>query len=380
MKKIKFTEPYISKSEIKYISEVFNKNDFTNEGYFSKKCSLLIQRKLKSNTVLLTNSCTAAIETALICLDLKPDDEVIIPSYTFVSVADTLSKMKIKIVFCDIDENFMMDLSSLKKKITKNTKAIILSHNNGNSVDFDKLNQLIKKKKICIIEDAAQAFGAKYKNKYLGTLGDFGCFSFHQTKNIHCGHGGALLINNKKFKKIAKIIWDRGTNRSDFINGNVKKYVWINQGNASHISEIQSAFLYSQLLNYKKVEIYRKFIFEKYYKLLSSIENKIKLPKINKFNSSNYHLFYIVLPKFISRNYFIKFMKQKKIQVTSHYEALHLSPMTKRKLKYKCNLPISADLSKRIVRLPMHMNLNDSHIDYICKIIKYFINNEIYSK
>ena len=330
--------------------------------------------------VLLTNSCTSAIEIALISLNLKPTDEVIIPSYTFVSVADTLSKMKIKIVFCDIDKNFMIDISDLNKKINKNTKAIIVSHNNGNSINFDEIKKIIKKKNIRIIEDAAQAFGAKYKKKYLGTIGDFGCFSFHQTKNIHCGIGGALLVNNNNYQKISKIIWNRGTNRSDFMKGNVKKYVWVNQGNASHLSELQSAFLYPQLLSYKKVIQFRKKIYDKYFKLLNSLKNKIDLPNINSFNTSNYHLFYFVIHNSISRFKFINFMKKKKIKVTSHYEALHLSPMAKNKLKVKSKLPNSESLSKRIIRLPMHTNLKNIEIHYICKNIKKFFNNEKYKK
>tara|TARA_Y100000389_G_scaffold201606_1_gene244740 strand:- start:28 stop:1170 length:1143 start_codon:yes stop_codon:yes gene_type:complete len=378
MKNINFTEPYLSNLENKHISNVLKKKEFTNDGYYSKKCSLLIRNRLKAKDVLLTNSCTSAIEIALICLDLKPNDEIIIPSYTFVSVADTISKLKIKIVFCDIDENFMINLDDLRNKISTKTKAIILSHNNGNSVDFKKLKKLINKKKIYIIEDAAQALGAKYKKKFLGTLGDFGCFSFHQTKNIHCGNGGALLINNKKFSKIAKIIWNRGTNRTDFLKGNVKKYVWINQGNASHISEIQSAFLYPQLQNILKVNNIRKKIFYKYLKSLSTLRNIINLPKINKFNTSNYHLFYFLLPKSVRRDNLIKFMKEKKIQVTSHYEALHLSPMAKNKLKINYKLPNSKTLSKKIVRLPMHTNLTNSEINYICINIKRFFDDRLF--
>ncbi len=380
MKNINFTEPYITRSEIRHIANIFNKSEFTGEGIYSKKCASYIQKQLKAKSVLLTNSCTSAIEIALISLNLKPTDEVIIPSYTFVSVADTLSKMKIKIVFCDIDKNFMIDISDLNKKINKNTKAIIVSHNNGNSINFDEIKKIIKKKNIRIIEDAAQAFGAKYKKKYLGTIGDFGCFSFHQTKNIHCGIGGALLVNNNNYQKISKIIWNRGTNRSDFMKGNVKKYVWVNQGNASHLSELQSAFLYPQLLSYKKVIQFRKKIYDKYFKLLNSLKNKIDLPNINSFNTSNYHLFYFVIHNSISRFKFINFMKKKKIKVTSHYEALHLSPMAKNKLKVKSKLPNSESLSKRIIRLPMHTNLKNIEIHYICKNIKKFFNNEKYKK
>jgi dTDP-4-amino-4,6-dideoxygalactose transaminase len=248
-----------------------------------------------------------------------------------------------------------------------------LTHYNGNSVDFEELNKIIIKKNICIIEDAAQAYGSKYKNQYLGTIGDFGCFSYHQTKNIHCGTGGALLINNLKYDKIATIIWNRGTNRSDFFKGNASKYVWINKGSTAYLSEIQAAFLYSQIESFNKVQKFRKFIFDRYIKQLKKIKDKIILPSINNYNISNYHLFYILLPEIKSRPNFIKFMKDHKIEVTSHYEALHLSPMIRNKLKIKIKLPLSEELSKKIVRLPMHMNLKTNDIDYISSLTKKFI-------
>jgi dTDP-4-amino-4,6-dideoxygalactose transaminase len=373
IKKIKCNEPFITKLESKYIKNVFTKNTFANDGYYSIKCVSLIQKQLKANLLLLTNSCTTAIEIALLSLDLKPKDEVIVPSYTFVSSVDVICKMNVKIIFCDIDEKFLINLKDLKKKITKNTKAIIITHYNGNSVDFEELKKIINKKNICIIEDAAQSYGAKYKNKHLGTVGDFGCFSFHQTKNLHCGTGGALLINNLKYKRKATIIWNRGTNRSDFFKGNVKKYVWLSKGSTAYLSEVQAAFLYAQLRYFKKVHNYRKFIFWKYIKGLIDIDHKIILPSFNSFNSSNYHLFYIVLPKKVSRSDFISFMKKHNIEVTSHYEALHLSPMIRNNLKIHVELPISEDLSQRIVRLPMHMNLNKIEVDIICKLTKKFI-------
>ena len=377
MKKIKFTEPYITKSENKYISNVFKRNTFSNDGYYAGKCTSKIKKSLRSNSaLLLTNSCTVAIEIALLSLNLKPNDEVIVPSYTFVSAVDVVAKMNVKIIFCDIDEQFTISLQDLKKKITKNTRVIILTHNNGNTVNFKELKKITKKQNIYIIEDAAQSYGAKYKEKFLGTVGDFGCFSFHQTKNIQCGNGGVLLIKNKKFLKNAITIWNRGTNRSDFLKGNVKKYVWIQKGSSAHLSEIQAAFLYAQLKDFKKVQNYRRFIFNRYLKKLSPISEKVALPKINNFNTSNYHLFYLVLPKNISRSNFINYMKANNIQATSHYESLHLSPMVKNILKLNIKLPVSEDLSKRIVRLPMHMNLKINQIDLICKLVNFFFSKK----
>lgn len=263
-KKILFNKPFITNQEISNIKKIFSKKynlNFGYQGYFSKLCTQEIKKISKAKEVLLTSSCTGALEIITKTIDIKKGDEIIIPSFTFVSAVDAFVNAGAKIVFCNIDENFIIDLEDLKKKINKKTKAVVLVHYNGNSVDFEKLNIFLKrKKKICVIEDAAAVLGSKYKNKYLGTLGDFGCYSFHESKNIHCGVGGALLINNKKYLKKSKIIWNRGTNREDFDKKKINKYQWVDNGKSYHLSEIQAAFLLSQLKFLEKnLRIKKKF-------------------------------------------------------------------------------------------------------------------------
>ena len=217
MKNLAFNIPPITNIRIFDIKKAFKANNFIGNSYFYNKCKNLIKKKIKTNHVFLTNSCTSAIEASLLSLNLKTRDEVIIQSYTFVSIVDILYKLGIKFKFCEVDDNFVLDLNDLKKKINKNTKVIILTHYNGNSIDFLKLKKIIKNKNITLIEDAAQVYGAKYKKFYLGSIGDFAAFSFHQTKNIHCGSGGALILNNKKYYKSLVKVLDRGTNKSDFL-------------------------------------------------------------------------------------------------------------------------------------------------------------------
>ena len=262
-KNIVFNKPYITNFEISNIKKIFNKknNDYGYQGKFSKLCNKEIKKITKCKNVLLTSSCTGALDIITKIIDLKKGDEVIIPSFNFVSAVDTFASTGAKIVFCDIDNNFVLNISEIQKKINNRTKAIVLVHYNGNSVDFDKLKILIRNKKIFIIEDAAAAFGSKYKN--LGTIGDFGTYSFHETKNLHCGSGGALIVNNNKYLKKARLIWNRGTNREDFEKKKINKYQWVQEGKSSHLSEIQAAFLLSQLKTFKNNLIKKKKNFSK---------------------------------------------------------------------------------------------------------------------
>ena len=265
-KNILFNKPYITNQEISNIRKIFTKklnSDFGYQGYFSEQCVKEIKKITKAKNVLLTSSCTGALEIITNIINIKKGDEIIIPSFTFVSAADAFVNAGAKIVFCNIDDNFIIDLEELKSKITGKTKAIVLVHYNGNSVNFEKLKKILNnKKKIFVIEDAAAALGSKYKNEFLGTKGDFGCFSFHESKNIHCGVGGALLINNETYLNKAKLIWNRGTNREDFENRMVNKYQWMISGKSCHLSEMQAAFLLSQLKSLKKNTIIKKNFFK----------------------------------------------------------------------------------------------------------------------
>jgi dTDP-4-amino-4,6-dideoxygalactose transaminase len=378
MKKILFNEPYVSNYELNHIKETFYKPlnlNFGYKGYFSKKCSEKITQAVNAKNVFLTGSCTGALEIIAKCINFKKGDEVIIPSFNFVSSVDAFLSNGAKIVFCNIEKNFVIDLKDLKKKITKKTKAIVLVHYNGVSIDFKYLKK-ITGKNILIIEDAAQAFGAMYKNKFLGTIGDFGCFSFHESKNIHCGNGGALIVNNRQFLKKISNIWNRGTNREEFDNKLVNKYQWVTEGKSSHLSELQAAFLYAQLKNNKNIIRKRKKIYEKYYIRLNTPQLKkyFSLPPAVDYNKSNYHIFYLVLNNRFQRTDFLDYLNTNCIQGVIHYEPLHSSKVGKKIYKNRNNELISTFiLSKSLVRLPLHEKITDKQINYIVnKIEKYF--------
>ena len=375
-KKILFNKPFITNQEISNIKKIFLKKynlNFGYQGYFSKLCTQEIKKISKAKEVLLTSSCTGALEIITKAIDIKKGDEIIIPSFTFVSAVDAFVNAGAKIVFCNIDENFIIDLEDLKKKINKKTKAVVLVHYNGNSVDFEKLNIFLKrKKKICVIEDAAAVLGSKYKNKYLGTLGDFGCYSFHESKNIHCGVGGALLINNKKYLKKSKIIWNRGTNREDFDKKKINKYQWVDNGKSYHLSEIQAAFLLSQLKFLEKNLRIKKKIFFSYYTQLKDHDKFFKLPSFNQFNKSNYHIFFIVVKSKSIRQSFLNYMNKNLIQTVIHYEPLHSSNVG-RKLYKKKDLKKTYDLSKRIIRFPSYVGLTEKEIKRAVNLtLKFF--------
>lgn len=376
MKPIKFNNPYITNQESIHLKKTLKNKYFDSQGFYSNKCKSIIAKLLNSPNVLLTNSCTGALEIACLSLDLNENDEVIIPSYTFVSAADVFLKNKVNIKFCDIDNKFVMDLNDLKSKITSKTKAIVVVHYNGNSVDFDKLKQIIGKKNIYIIEDAAQAIGAKFKKSYLGSLGDFGCFSFHNTKNIHCGFGGALVINNKKLSKKALDIWNRGTNKNDFLKKKTSKYTWITKGASVQLSEIHSSFLYSQLRFLKKNLTMRNKICSRYSKNLKNNSNYFEIPKFNLFNKTNNHIFYLVLKNKNIRPKLISYLKKFKIETTSHYEPLHQSIAAKKFIKNNIVLKNSEDLSKKIIRLPLHHEVSNKNIDFISKKIIFFLKKQ----
>jgi dTDP-4-amino-4,6-dideoxygalactose transaminase len=374
---IPFNKPYITNEELNYIKKVFaNKNnnlEFGYQGKFSNLCCDEIKKITKSKNVLLTSSCTGALEIISKSIKIQKGDEVIIPSYNFVSSVDAFLGSDAKIVFCNVNKNFVLDLKDLKSKITKKTKAIVLVHYNGNSVDFDELKKILKnKKKIIVIEDAAAALGSMYKNKFLGTLGDFGCYSFHESKNIHCGNGGALLVNNKKFIKNTKLIWHRGTNREAFDKKIINRYEWVAEGKSSHISELQAAFLLAQLKNFKKNLKQKKNIFYQYFNKLTQYDKYFSLPIINKKNKSNFHTFFLVIKNQRERQKFIKFMNKNFIQAVGHYEPLHTSIIGKKIYKKK-DLFSTYDLSKRIVRLPNYYSINKKQIDFVIKkTIEYF--------
>lgn len=376
-KKIYFNSPTLTHNEIKNISNLSIKNHFSSNGFFSQKCSKWLIKNIKCKEALLVHSCTAALEICAILLNIKAKDEIIMPSYTFVSTANAFVLRGGKPVFVDIDPKTLnIDPNKIEKAITKKTRAIVAVHYAGISCDMDPILKIAKKHKLYVIEDAAQAILSSYKGRPLGSIGDLATLSFHDSKNIHCGEGGALLINNLKFIQRAKIVRDKGTNRDLFNQNMVKKYTWVDYGSSYGLSEINAAFLYSQLKQAKKITTKRLAIFKLYNKLLENLEIKkiIKRPKIPTYAKSNGHMYYILV-KNNKRDKLIKYLKQKKINTVFHYIPLHSSPFGKLKATTKSTMHNTNRISNTLLRLPMHINLNRDYLDFIKKKIYDFFKH-----
>ena len=362
MKKILFNST--SAIGLKNISALKKYNHFSSNGIFTKQCEQWLRDNIKCKEALLVHSCTAALEMCAILLNIKKDDEVIMPSYTFVSTANAFVMRGAKPVFVDIDPlTCNIAPSKIERAITKKTKAIVVVHYAGVSCDMDPIVAIAKKYKLYIVEDAAQAILSSYKGRPLGSIGDLATISFHETKNIHCGEGGALIINNPKFIKRAKIIRDKGTNRDLFNQNMVKKYTWVDYGSSYGLSEINAAFLYGQLKQVKKITKKRLAIFKLYHKLLENLEIKklIKRPAIPTYAKANGHMYYILV-KNNKRDKLIKYLQQKKIHTVFHYIPLHSSPFGKLKATTKSTMRSTNTISNNLLRLPMHLGLKKKSI------------------
>jgi dTDP-4-amino-4,6-dideoxygalactose transaminase len=371
-----FNSPSFIGDEIKNIKKLSKLKHFSINGYFTKKCSDWLIKNIKCKEALLVHSCTAALEMCAILLNIKKEDEVIIPSYTFVSTANAFAMRGGRPVFVDIDPvTCNIDPSNIEQAITKKTKAIVVVHYAGVSCNMDPIVAIAKKYKLYIIEDAAQAILSSYKGRPLGSIGDLATISFHETKNVHCGEGGALIINNPKFIKRAKIIRDKGTNRDLFNQNMVKKYTWVDYGSSYGLSEINAAFLYGQLKQAKKIIRKRLAIFELYHKLLEKLEIKklIKRPTIPTYAKANGHMYYILV-KNDKRDKLIKHLQQKKINTVFHYIPLHSSPFGKLKTKVKSAMQKTNFVSKNLLRLPMHIQLSKKDAIKCANQIQIFFN------
>lgn len=376
-KQIPFNHPYFCGNELLNTQEVIQSGLISGDRKFTKLAQDFLKKSFQINEVLLTTSCSTALDMSAILLNLKEGDEAILPSYTFVSTANAILMRGAKPVFVEVDETLNIDISKIEEKITKNTKAIYPVHYAGCSCDMDKLLALAEAYNLSIVEDAAQAVNAAYKGKYLGTFGDLGAYSFHETKNFVCGEGGALTINNTDYFERAEIIREKGTNRSRFFKGFVDKYTWCDIGGSYLPSDLNSAVLLAQLENKEIITQKREEVFNRYTQNLKDLEqkNKIKLIKIPDYNKTNYHIFYILLPTEIQRDSLLNYLKSKKIGAVFHYIPLHLSEMGK-KLGYKQgDFPLSEQLSSCIIRLPIFAGLELNNVDYICEEIYNFLKN-----
>ncbi len=382
MGKIPFNKPSFTGSELKYINDSVSNQHISGDGLYTQKCSVLMEQKFNAKKILLTTSCTHALELASILIDLKEGDEVIVPSYTFVSTVNAFMLRGAKPVFVDIRlDTKNIDENLIEEKITPRTKAIFPVHYAGISCDMDKINDIAKRNNLYVIEDAAQGVNAKYKNNYLGTIGTFGCYSFHETKNFMCGEGGAIVINDEQFIERAEIIREKGTNRSKFFRGEVDKYTWVDIGSSYLPSDILAAFLYAQLESMDTITNTRKIIYNKYIEGFKDLEKegRLLLPVIPENCLSNYHMFYILTEDETQRDHLISYLKKQEIVSVFHYVPLHSSPIGLN-LGYRGGgLPITEDVSKRLLRLPFYNDLTNDKQDYIINNVTAFLRGKILS-
>jgi dTDP-4-amino-4,6-dideoxygalactose transaminase len=369
---IPFNKPYLTGKEVEYLTEAVLSGKISGNGSFTKKCQSFFEKKYNLKKTLLTTSCTDALEMAAILIDIQQGDEVIIPSYTFVSSANPFVLRGAKIVFADSQKDHPnIDADNLENLISEKTKAIVPVHYAGVSCDMDKIMELANKYNLYVIEDAAQAVDSFYKGNPLGGIGHLGTFSFHETKNLNCGEGGWLIINDEQFIKRAEIIWEKGTNRVEFHRGEVKKYEWVDIGSSFLPSEVVAAFLYAQINNLDNIQKKRTWIWDKYNEELSFLYDKIELPNIPSYATNNGHLFYLVMNDSVQRKSFLNYMKNKGVLSVFHYQSLHKSPFYD--TKHDKRVLINADkYSNQLIRLPLFYELEEKEIQYIISSIKDF--------
>ena len=375
MKMINLTEPSISNKILKNLNDLKKYNNFSTDGVYSKKCAIFLEKTLKINKVLMTKSCTSALEMCALLINIKKGDEVIFPSYGYVSTVNAFVLRGAKPIFVDINsEDLNIDINQIEKKINKKTKAIVIINYAGGFCDIDKVIKLKKKYNLYLIEDAAQSIFSKYKNKYLGTFGDLATMSFHQTKNIRCGEGGALFINNKKFIKRAALIFKKGTNKEKFLKKKIKKYSWIDLGSSFEMSEIHAYILFNSLSEWKKRLSQRMKIWNDFHNKLYILEQKnmLRRPRFFKNVKHNAHLYYILVKR-IYRNKIINYLNKNNIGATFHYLPLHDSSFFKKNYKKNLHLKVSTDIANKLLRLPISHNLSKEQFNHITKhLFKFF--------
>ena len=366
--------PYVDGEE-KYVNEAIASHTICGDNAFTFKCEEILEKKFNCPKVYLTTSGTAALEMACMLADIGPGDEVILPSYTFSSTANAIVIFGGTPVFIDVKpETMNMDENLIEQAITDKTKAIMVVHYAGVGCEMDKIMEIARKHNLLVIEDAAQVVNAKYKGKYLGTIGDFGCYSFHETKNYSMGEGGAICINNEKFIDRAAIVREKGTNRTQFKNGQVDKYTWVDKGSSYLPSDILAAYLYPQLLVMDEINENRVASFKKYYELLKPLQDEgyIKLPFIPEYCDINAHMFFIKVKDLSERTKLQYYLKENGIMTAFHYIPLHSAPEGENIGRFVGKDRYTTSGYESLLRLPMYYKLKNEDIEYICSKIKSF--------
>ena len=371
---IPFNKPFLTGKETLYIEEAVKSGKISGNGLFTQKCQNFFEKKYGFKKVLLTTSCTDALEMCAMLINYAPEDEIIVPSYTFVSTALAFVRQGAKIVFADSEEgNPNLDVSKIETLITPKTKAIVVVHYAGVAVDMDAVMQLAQKYNLVVIEDAAQAIDSYYKGKPLGSIGHLAAFSFHETKNIIAGEGGLLAINDEKYVERAEIIWEKGTNRASFFRGEINKYGWVDTGSSFLPSEIIAAFLWAQLENLTAIQTKRKAIWNTYYNKLQILEQqgKLRLPQIPSYASNNAHMFYLVCDSLATRTALIAHLKSKDIHAVFHYLSLNKSEFYLQNNE-EMTLKNADHFTDTLVRLPFYYDLNKEEQQKVIQTIQEF--------
>lgn len=372
---IPFNKPFLTGKEAHYMYQAVYSGKLSGNGIFTKKCQSFFEEKFGFKKALMATSCTDALEMAAILCDVKPGDEVIVPSYTFVSSALAFVRQGARIVFADsCSHNPNIDADKIESLITEKTKVIVPVHYAGVACDMDKIMAIAEKYNLLVVEDAAQSIDSYYKGRPLGSIGHLAAFSFHETKNIISGEGGLLAINDERFIRRSEIIWEKGTNRSEFFRGEVNKYGWVDTGSSFLPSEIISAFLYAQLENLDMIQNRRKAIWKQYYDGLKELCDKgcFSLPDIPDYATNNAHMFYLVCRSIEERTALIKYLKDRGICSVFHYLSLHLSDYNRAHSDYIPGLPSCDRFADCLVRMPMYYELQDAEVKMIVDEIKNF--------
>lgn len=371
---IPFNKPYFTGLEKGYIEDCFSKGKTCGNGEYTALCQNFFKEKTGSLKCMMTTSCTDALEMAALLSGIGPGDEVIVPSYTFVSTALAFSRQGAKIVFADSrSDNPDIDESKIESLITPRTRAIVPVHYAGIACDMDAITDIARRHGLLVIEDAAQGVDSYYKNKPLGTIGNLGCYSFHETKNIQCGEGGMLLINDPAFIERAEILWEKGTNRQKFFRGEIDKYGWVDTGSSFLPAEYVSAFLWGQLQRYDDIQNKRKAIWNRYDEQLRP-NSRFVTPQLPPYATNNAHAYYIVCGNPAERTALIEYLKERGIRSVFHYLSLHKSEYARKTGWGESELPQSDRYTECLLRLPLFYELQMEDVDRICRCV-----NEFYS-
>jgi dTDP-4-amino-4,6-dideoxygalactose transaminase len=375
---IPFNQPYVDSRVLEYIKKVIESGKISGDGATCKIVEQQLRQSFGMKHALLTTSCSHALEMAMMMLDLKAGDEVITPSFTFVSTANAIIRGGGKPVFCEVnDQTLTMDVQDFERSITKKTKAVIPVHYAGVSAEMENIMEISRVHHLTVVEDAAQGVNAKYKGKFLGTIGDAGAYSFHDTKNFVSGEGGAFISNNENLARRAEIIREKGTNRANFLRGEVDKYTWVDHGSSYILSDILAAVLQYQLEIIDEIQQRRERIHHLYMDGLKELEQaeKLRLPIVPSHCDTNYHIFYILLRDESERNNLMKKLKEFGVGATFHYVPLHSSPYAQRMLGTNgLRLPVTDKISSTLLRLPIYPQLSDESVRYVIERIRQILS------